>query len=38
MELPSVLAADGVSVPFRAQVGTPKGKIRFQEVKIALLA
>jgi hypothetical protein len=38
MELPLVIAADGVSVPFRAQVGTPKGKIRFQEVKIALLA
>lgn len=38
MELPLVIAADGVSVPFRAQVGTPKGKMRFQEVKIALLA
>jgi hypothetical protein len=38
MELPLVMAADGVTVPFRAQVGTPKGKIRFQEVKIALLA
>jgi hypothetical protein len=38
MELPLVMAADGVSVPFRAQAGTPKGKIRFQEVKIALLA
>lgn len=38
MELPLVIAADGVSVPFRAQAGTPKGKIRFQEVKIALLA
>jgi hypothetical protein len=38
MELPLVIAADGVTVPFRTQVGTPKGKIRFQEVKIALLA
>lgn len=38
LELPLVIAADGVSVPFRAQAGTPKGKIRFQEVKIALLA
>ncbi|MBW4540241.1 MAG: ISKra4 family transposase [Myxacorys chilensis ATA2-1-KO14] len=38
MELPLVIAADGVTVPFRAQGGTPKGKIRFQEVKIALLA
>jgi hypothetical protein len=38
MELPLVLATDGVTVPFRAQAGTPKGKIRFQEVKIALLA
>ncbi len=37
-ELPLVMAADGVSVPFRAQAGTPKGRIRFQEVKIALLA
>jgi hypothetical protein len=38
MELPLVIAADGVSVPFRAQAGTATGKIRFQEVKIALLA
>jgi hypothetical protein len=38
MELPLVIAADGVSVPFRAQAGTPKGKIRFQKVKIALFA
>jgi hypothetical protein len=38
IELPLVIAADAVSVPFRAQAGTPKGKIRFQEVKIALLA
>lgn len=38
MELPLVIAVDGVSVPFRAQAGTPKGKIRFQQVKIALLA
>jgi hypothetical protein len=38
MELPLVMAVDGVSVPFRSQAGTPKGTIRFQEVKIALLA
>lgn len=37
-DLPLVIAADGVSVPFRPQTGTAKGKIRFREVKIALLA
>jgi hypothetical protein len=37
-ELPLVIAADGVTVPFRPDSGTPKGKIRFWEVKIALLA
>lgn len=36
--LPLVIAADGVSVPFRPQLGTAKGKIRFREVKLALLA
>lgn len=36
--LPLVMASDGVSVPFRDQAGTPKGKIRFQEIKIALVA
>jgi hypothetical protein len=33
-----VIAADGVTVPFRAQAGSPKGKIRWQEVKVAILA
>jgi hypothetical protein len=36
--LPLVIAADGVSVPFRPNAGTTKGKIRFREVKIAVLA
>jgi hypothetical protein len=36
--LPLAIAADGVSVPFRAQVGSPKGKIHFQEIKIAVIA
>ncbi|PSB24395.1 ISKra4 family transposase [Stenomitos frigidus] len=36
--LPLVIAADGVSVPFRPYPGSTKGKIRFREVKIALLA
>jgi hypothetical protein len=36
--LPLVIAADGVSVPFRAYPGIANGKIRFREVKLALLA
>lgn len=36
--LPLVIGADGVSVPFRAAAGTAKGKIRFREVKLAVLA
>lgn len=36
--LPLVIAADGVSVPFRPHPGMAKGKIRFREVKVALLA
>jgi hypothetical protein len=36
--LPLVIAADGVTVPFRPQVGTAKGKRVFQEVKIAVLS
>ena len=36
--LPLVLAADGVSVPFRPVPGTARGKVRFREVKIAVLA
>lgn len=37
-ELPLVIAPDGVTVPLRPYPGTPKGKIRFREVKIARLA
>jgi hypothetical protein len=36
--LPLVIAADGVTVPFRSQPKTPKGKIVWREVKVALLA
>jgi hypothetical protein len=36
--LPLAIAADGVTVPFRPQVGTPKGKRVFQEVKVAVLS
>lgn len=36
--LPLVIAADGVSVPFRPHSGMADGKIRFREVKLALLA
>ncbi len=35
--LPLVIATDGASMPFRPHAGTAKGKIRFREVKIALL-
>lgn len=33
-----MLAADGVSVPFRPDPGTAKGKISFHEVKLVVLA
>jgi hypothetical protein len=36
--MPLAIAADGVTVPFRSQYQTPKGKIVWREVKIALLA
>ncbi len=36
--MPLIIAADGVTVPFRRQPKSPKGKIVWQEVKIALLA
>ncbi len=36
--MPLVIAADGVTVPFRPQAQTPKGKIVWREVKVALLA
>ena len=37
-EMPLIIAADGVTVPFRPQPRTPKGKIIWREVKVALLA
>lgn len=36
--MPLIIAADGVTVPFRPYPKTPKGKIVWQEVKVALLA
>ena len=35
--MPLIIAADGVTVPFRPQSKSSKGKIKWQEVKIALL-
>ena len=37
-ELPLLISADGVKIPFRPVPGTPKGKIRWREVKVAILA
>ncbi len=37
-ELPLLIAVDGVKIPFRPTPGTPKGKIRWREVKVAILA
>lgn len=36
--MPLLIAADGVTVPLRPQSGTPLGKTRWREVKVALLA
>jgi len=36
--LPLVLGADGVMVPFRRTAGSPKGRIVWREVKVAILA
>lgn len=36
--LPLVIGADGVMVPFRPQLGTPQGKTRWREIKVAILA
>jgi hypothetical protein len=36
--LPLVLGADGVMVPFRPAAGMPRGKIRWREVKVGVLA
>ncbi|MBH8578371.1 ISKra4 family transposase [Nostocaceae cyanobacterium CENA369] len=38
VDTPLIIAADGVTVPFRSQSQTPKGKIVWREVKIALVA
>lgn len=35
--MPLIIAADGVTVPFRPQPKTPKGKIVWREIKVALL-
>lgn len=36
--LPLLLGADGVMVPLRPEVGTPKGKTTWREVKVGVLA
>ena len=36
--LPLVLGADGVMVPFRPEGGRPRGKLRWREVKVGVLA
>jgi hypothetical protein len=36
--LPLAVGADGVMVPFRPDVGAPRGKIRWREVKVGVLA
>lgn len=36
-KMPLIIAADGVTVPFRSQENTPKGKIVWREIKVALL-
>src|SRR5947208_12683790 len=36
--LPLVIGADGVMVPFRPHPRTAKGKIRWREIKVAILA
>src|SRR5712691_8840188 len=36
--LPLVLGADGVMVPLRPNAGAPRGKIRWREVKVGVLA
>src|SRR5439155_10500631 len=36
--LPLALGADGVRVPFRPDAGAPRGKLRWREVKVGVLA
>lgn len=37
-EAPLLIGGDGVMVPFRRQAGSPKGAIRWQEVKVGIVA
>ena len=37
-KLPLLIGADGIKVPFRPDGGKPKGKARWQEIKVAVLA
>ncbi len=37
-DAPLLIGGDGVMVPFRREVGSPKGAIRWQEVKIGIVA
>jgi hypothetical protein len=37
-QCPLLIGADGVMAPFRPQEGTPKGKTRWREVKVGILA
>jgi len=36
--LPLALGADGVRGPFRPEAGTPKGKTRWREITVGVLA
>jgi hypothetical protein len=38
LTLPLIIAADGVTVPFRSSPGTASGKIVWREIKVAILA
>jgi hypothetical protein len=38
MSAPLVMGADGVMVPFRPQGGQPRGKTRWREIKVGVLA
>ena len=38
MSAPLVMGADGVMVPFRPEGGQPKGKTRWREIKVGVLA
>jgi hypothetical protein len=36
--LPLALGADGVMVPLRPEGGNPRGKMRWREIKVGILA